>query len=99
MNFVQHLNIVERVGTVQNTIPDELERYGLFKKSKARVAKHDDQSKEHHHETLESKLKQELELKAKDLEARQDSCKFVGTVAGWTYRESDPVVESVVGKG
>ena len=80
MNFMQHLNIVERVGTVQNTVPDELERYGLFKKSKARVAKHD-QRKEHHHETLESKLEQELELKAKDLEARQDSCKFVGAVA------------------
>ena len=32
------------------------------------------------HETLESKLKQDLELKAKDhdsMEARQDSCKFV----------------------
>ena len=29
---------------------DELERYGLFKKLKARVSKHDDQSKEHHHE-------------------------------------------------
>ena len=29
---------------------DELERYGFFKKSKARVTNHDDQSKEHHHE-------------------------------------------------
>ena len=29
---------------------DELERYGFFKKSKARVTKHDDQSREHHHE-------------------------------------------------
>jgi len=29
---------------------DELGRYGFFKKSKARVTKHDDQSKEHHHE-------------------------------------------------
>ena len=29
---------------------DELERCGFFEKSKARVAKHDDQSKEHHHE-------------------------------------------------
>ena len=29
---------------------DELERYGFFKKSKARVTKHGDQSKEHHHE-------------------------------------------------
>ena len=31
MNFLRHLNSPERVGTVQNTIPDELERYGLFK--------------------------------------------------------------------
>ena len=29
---------------------DELESYGFFKKSKARVTKHDDQSKQHHHE-------------------------------------------------
>ena len=29
---------------------DELERYGFFKKSKARVTKRDDQSEEHHHE-------------------------------------------------
>ena len=65
MNFKRHLNCLERLGTIQNTIQDELDRYGLFKKSKARVTKHDDQSKEHH-ETLESKLKQELELKAKE---------------------------------
>ena len=29
---------------------NELERYGLFQKSKANVTKHDDQSKEHYHE-------------------------------------------------
>ena len=29
---------------------NELERYGFFKKSKSRVKKHDDQSKEHHNE-------------------------------------------------
>ena len=29
---------------------DELESYGFFKKSKTRVTKHDDQSKEHHHQ-------------------------------------------------
>ena len=34
-----YLNSLERVGKVQNTIPEELERYGLFKKLKARVAK------------------------------------------------------------
>ena len=51
---------------------DGLERYGFFKKSKARVAKHDDQSKEHHHQTLKSKLKQELELKAKDHDSKLD---------------------------
>ena len=49
-----------------------MERYGLFKKSKARVAKHDEQSKEHHHETLESKLKQELKQKAKDHDSKHD---------------------------
>ena len=31
-------------------VADELERYGFFNKSKARVTKHDDQNKEHHHE-------------------------------------------------
>ena len=46
MRYLQNL---ERVETVQNTIPEELERYGFFKKSKARVTKHGDQSKEHHH--------------------------------------------------
>ena len=51
---------------------DELERYGLLKKSKARVAKHDYQSKAHHHETLGSKLKQVLELKAKDHDSKHD---------------------------
>ena len=44
MRFMPHFNSLERVGTVRNTIPDDLERYGLFKKSRARVAKHDDQS-------------------------------------------------------
>ena len=29
---------------------DEWERYGFFKKSKTRVTKHDDHSKEHHHD-------------------------------------------------
>ena len=29
---------------------DELESYGFFKKSKTRVTKHDDQSKEQHHQ-------------------------------------------------
>ena len=72
MNFMRHLNSLEHVGTVQNTIPDELERCGLFKKSKARVAKHDDQSKEHHRENLESELKQELELEAKDHDSKHD---------------------------
>ena len=72
MNLMRRLNGLERVGTLQNTIPDVLERYGLFNKSKARVAKHDDQSKEHHHETLEWKLKQELELKAKDHDSKRD---------------------------
>ena len=43
MIFLRHPKSLERVGTVQNTIPEELERYGFFKKSKARVAKHDDQ--------------------------------------------------------
>ena len=47
-NFMPHLKSLERVGTVQNTIPEELERYGFFEKSKARVKQHDDQSKEHH---------------------------------------------------
>ena len=41
MKFMRHLNGLERVRMVQNTIPDELERC-LFKKSKARVAKHND---------------------------------------------------------
>ena len=50
MNFMPHFNSLERVGTVRNTIPDELERYGLFKKSKVRVAKHDDQSKQQERE-------------------------------------------------
>ena len=72
INFMRHLKSLERVSTIQNTIPDELERYGLFKKWKARVAKHDDQSKEHHHENLESKLKQELELKAGDHDSKHD---------------------------
>ena len=83
---------------------DELERYGLFKKSKARVAKHDDQNKEHHQETLESKLKQELELKAKDHDSKHD--KTVARLFAQlhderiiTVRESDPVGESVVGQG
>ena len=40
MNSLPNFNSLERVGTVQNTRPDELERYGLFKKSKARVACH-----------------------------------------------------------
>ena len=45
MNFIPYFISLERVGTVQNTKPEELERYGFFKKSKARVTKHDDQSK------------------------------------------------------
>ena len=44
-NFIRHLNSLERVGIVQNKIPDELARYGFFKKLKPRVTKHDDQSK------------------------------------------------------
>ena len=39
MNFVLFLNSLDRVGTVQNTIPEQYERHGLFKKSKASVAK------------------------------------------------------------
>ena len=41
MNFKPYFNNLERVGTVQKTIPGELEFYGFFKKSKARVAKMD----------------------------------------------------------
>ena len=43
MKFMHHSNNLERVGDVQKTIPE-----ALRKKSKARVTKHDDQSKEHH---------------------------------------------------
>ena len=61
MNFHLYLcpisKSLERVGTVQTQYQkhyandaDELERYGFYKKSKARVTKHDHQSKEHHHE-------------------------------------------------
>ena len=32
---MRYLNRLERVGTVQNTIPDELERCGFSKKAKA----------------------------------------------------------------
>ena len=39
MNFMRHLDSLERIGTVQNTVPEELERYDLFRTSKARVAK------------------------------------------------------------
>ena len=39
MNFMPCLKSLERVGTVRNTIPEELERCGLFKKSKTHVAK------------------------------------------------------------
>ena len=39
MNFMRLFNNLERVGAVQKTIPEELKRYGLFKKSKTHVAK------------------------------------------------------------
>ena len=67
------------------TIPDELERYGLFKKSKARVVKHDDQSKEHHYENLESKLKQGLELKTEDHDSKHD--KLVASLLAQLHSE------------
>ena len=50
-------NILERVEQVKTQYQkhyandeDELERHGFFKKSTTRVTKHDDQSKEHHHQ-------------------------------------------------
>ena len=43
-----------------------------LQKWKVRVAKHDDQSKEHHHGNLELELKQELELKAEDHYSKHD---------------------------
>ena len=57
MNFMRLFNNLERVEQFRTRCQknyandeDELERYGFFKKSKTRVTKHDDQSKEHHHE-------------------------------------------------
>ena len=57
MNFMRLFHNLERVEQFKTRYQkycandeDELERYGFFKKSKTRFTKHDDQSKEHHHE-------------------------------------------------
>ena len=57
MNFMRLFHNLERVEQFKTrhqkhyaNDEDELERYGFFKKSKTRFTKHDDQSKEHHHE-------------------------------------------------
>ena len=60
MNFMRLFHNLERVEQFKTrhqkhyaNDEDELERYGFFKKSKARVAKHDDQSK---HENVKERI-------------------------------------------
>ena len=60
MKFMRHFHNLEGVEQFKTrhqkhhaNDEDELERYGFFKKSKARVAKHDDQSK---HEDVKERI-------------------------------------------